>query len=113
MREYLLAAACVILSLGTAQVHTAISEEMAFRIKNEAFANSSIDQLSQYMTDLLGPRLAASEMKVRSEQLVVKKLAEYGLSNPRSEFATMRNWQTLKQILVQVVTTIVVPLVFQ
>lgn len=88
MREYLLAAACGLLSLGTAQAQTAISEEMAFRIKNEAFANSSIDQLSQYMTDLLGPRLAASEMKVRSEQLVVKKLAEYGLSNPRSEFAT-------------------------
>ncbi len=67
---------------------TALSDELAFRLKAEAFANSQIDDLSEYMTDGLGPRLAASQGKLRSEQLVVKKLAELGLSNPRAEKAT-------------------------
>lgn len=98
MKKFLLLA-CSIMSFCALHAQTAISEEMAFRIKNEAFANSDIDKLSMYMTDLLGSRLAASEQKLRSEQLVVKKLAEYGLSNPRSEFAaefTKGGWDSEK-----------------
>lgn len=87
MRKLFLALAMAGAVAGTVNAQTAISGEMAFRIKNEAFANSDIDTLSMYMTDLLGSRLAASNMKLRSEQLVIKKLADYGLSNPRAEFA--------------------------
>lgn len=86
--KFLLLAAVAALSVQNVSAQTAISDEMAFRIKNEAFANSQIDKLSLYMTDLLGSRLAGSEQMTRSEQLVVKKLAEYGLTNPRAEFAT-------------------------
>ncbi|MCF0159588.1 MAG: peptidase M28, partial [Bacteroidaceae bacterium] len=67
---------------------TALSDELAFRLKNEAFSNSKMEELAEFMTDELGPRLAASQMKLRSEQLVVNKLTELGLSNARAEFAT-------------------------
>lgn len=86
-KTILLFAACATLAMGQMQAQTAISDELAYKIKNEAFANSDIDKLSQYMTDLLGSRLAASQQKLRAEQLVVKKLGEYGLTNPHAEFA--------------------------
>ena len=66
----------------------ALSDELAFRLKSEAFANSQMEELAEFMTDELGSRLAASQQKLRSEKLVVAKLAELGLSNPRAEKAT-------------------------
>ncbi len=86
-KSILLFAACAGLTLTQVHAQTAISDELAYKIKNEAFANSDIDKLSQYMTDLLGSRLAASQQKLRAEQLVIKKLTEYGLTNPHAEFA--------------------------
>ncbi|MCQ2238825.1 MAG: M20/M25/M40 family metallo-hydrolase [Bacteroidaceae bacterium] len=85
-KMFIAAMAMVCASQMSAQ--TALSDELAFRIKSEAFSNSQIDELSVYMTDLLGPRLAASQGKLRSEELVVKKLSELGLSNARIERAT-------------------------
>ena len=67
---------------------TALSDELAFRLKNEAFANSQMDELAEFISDELGSRLAASQMKLRSEKLVVEKLGELGLTNPRAEKAT-------------------------
>ena len=78
---------------------TALSDELAFRLKNEAFANSQMDELAEFISDELGSRLAASQMKVRSEKLVVKKLGELGLSNPRVEKAadwTKGGWDSEK-----------------
>lgn len=66
---------------------TTLSDELAFRVKDEAFNRSQIEELAQFMTDMLGPRLAASQMKVRAERLVVDKFKEMGLSNPRIDFA--------------------------
>lgn len=63
------------------------SDGQAFVIKQEALENSQIPELSIFMTDVLGSRLAASQMKLRSEAMVVEKLSEFGLSNPRAEFA--------------------------
>lgn len=63
------------------------SDELAYKIKQEALENSQIRELSSFMTDVLGSRLAASEMKLRSEELVIGRLAEYGLTNPRAEYA--------------------------
>lgn len=66
---------------------TCLSNELAYKVKNEGFANSKIEELSQFMTDDLGPRLAASQLKLRAEKMVIAKLSELGLSNPRVEFA--------------------------
>jgi len=59
--------------------------EMIFRIKQEGFKNSDIEELSFYMTDLAGPRLTASKMKQRANELVRDKMKEYGLQNVRIE----------------------------
>lgn len=66
---------------------TSLPEELAYRVKDEAFNRSQVENLSQFMTDELGPRLAASQMKLRAEQLVLGKLTNWGLTNPRTEFA--------------------------
>lgn len=76
-----------LLMTATSYAQTSLSEEMAFRVKNEAFNNSHVEELAQFMTDDLGPRLAASKMKLRSEKMVIDKLGEMGLTNPRAEFA--------------------------
>ena len=72
----------------TIKAQTSLSNEIAYKVKNEAFNNSKIEELSQFMTDYLGPRLAASKLKVRSEELTVQKLEEMGFSNPRIEYAS-------------------------
>ncbi len=69
------------------QAQNRLSDELAYRVKSEGFANSKIEELSQFMTDDMGPRLAASQLKLRAEKMVIEKLAEYGMSNPRAEFA--------------------------
>lgn len=66
---------------------TCLPEDLAWRVKDEAFNRSQVEALSQFMTDGLGPRLAASRMKLRAEGLVIAKLAEWGLNDPRAEFA--------------------------
>ena len=53
-----------------------LPDAIAFKVKSEAFGNSKIEELSSFMTDDLGPRLAASQLKLRAEQLVVGKLSE-------------------------------------
>lgn len=60
------------------------SQEMSYRVKDEAFNRSRIEDISSFMTDVLGPRLAASKMKLRAERLVMAKLDSLGLKNPRT-----------------------------
>ena len=77
------------LSSGTAALaQVAESPAWATRIKAEGLGNSQIDELSQYMTDYVGSRLTASRQKRRADSLMLAKLTELGLSNPRSAFAT-------------------------
>lgn len=64
------------------------SPELATKIKNEGLNNSKVEEIAQYLTDLAGSRLTASQQKRRAEGLVIEKLASFGLSNPRAEFAT-------------------------
>ena len=66
---------------------TCLTNDLAYRVKHEGFANSKMEELAQFMTDDLGPRLAGSKLKLRAENMVVEKLTELGLSNPRVEFA--------------------------
>ena len=75
------------------------SPALAAQVKDEGLNNSKIEEISQYMTDLLGSRLTASQQKRRAERLVISKLNELGLSNPRAEFAyefTRGGWDVVK-----------------
>lgn len=81
-----LTAACM-LSAGSALGQTAQPDEMAFRVKEEAFSHSRIEDIATFMTDRLGPRLAASRMKLRADSLVAIKLDSLGVGTPRREFA--------------------------
>ncbi|MDE6009088.1 MAG: M20/M25/M40 family metallo-hydrolase [Muribaculaceae bacterium] len=62
--------------------------ELAYKVKNEAFNQSQVDSIARFMTDNLGPRLAASKMKLRAEEKVVDKLKSLGFDNVRVEFAS-------------------------
>ena len=86
MKKILLLSSLLCLNYA-ANAQTALSNEIAYKVKNEAFNNSKIEEIAQFMTDYLGPRLAASNLKVRSEQLTMEKLDELGCSNSRIEFA--------------------------
>lgn len=75
------------------------SGELAYKIKQEAFQNSQVNELSLWMTDFLGPRLASSKLWERSETLTKEKLAEMGFANPRIEYAMdfpKGGWDNLK-----------------
>lgn len=75
------------LYLATAFGQNSLPEDVAYKVKAEGFGRSQIETLSEFMTDELGSRLAASQMKLRAEKMVVEKLTELGLSNARTEFA--------------------------
>jgi hypothetical protein len=77
-------AACLFLSLNA---QTRLPDEIAYKIKNEAFSNSKVEETAQWLTDFLGPRLSASKNGLRAEAFVKDKLTEIGLSNVRREFA--------------------------
>ncbi len=77
-----------ILVCGVASAQVAESPDLATRIKAEGLGNSQVEELSQFMTDYVGSRLTASMQKRRADALMIEKLKELGLSDPRSEFAT-------------------------
>jgi hypothetical protein len=89
MKKVLVIVSLLALTLGgtTATAQVAESAEWATKIKAEGLGHSQIETLSQFMTDFLGSRLTASQQKRRADKLVVARLQELGLSNPRSEFA--------------------------
>ena len=83
----LVALAGVMLGCQCAVAQTAQSQVMSYRIKDEAFNHSKVEEISSFMTDELGPRLEGSKMKLRAEKLVPAKLDSLGLTNSRVEFA--------------------------
>ena len=86
-RLVLLAAAVFAMANVAAYAQNALSNEIAYRIKSEGFSNSQVEPLAQFMTDDLGPRLAASQLCLRAENMVADKLKEMGFSNVNIEFA--------------------------
>ena len=72
---------------GSVFAQNSLSPELAYKVKNEGFAKSKIEEMAQFMTDNMGPRLAASQLKLRAEQMVIEYLKAMGLSNPRAEYA--------------------------
>ena len=90
MKKLLIILPMLALVLGgnRAQAQVAESAEWASKIKAEGLGQSQVAELSQYMTDYVGSRLTASRQKRRADSLMLVKLNEIGLSNPRSAFAT-------------------------
>lgn len=88
MKRFVFSVIAVLSMMGTASyAQSRLSDEVAYKIKSEGFSNSKIEELSQFMTDEMGPRLAASQLKLRAEAMVIEKLKELGMSNPRAEYA--------------------------
>ena len=76
-----------------------LSEDIAFKIKREAFQNSQLEDLAFLLTDFAGPRLAGSKLAERGEQIAKEKLIELGFSNVRIEKAAdfhRGGWDNLK-----------------
>ena len=88
-----------LLFVSTAVAQRALSEEIVFRIKREAFQNSQVERFAFYLTDYSGPRVAGSKLAERAEITAKEKLAKMGLSNARLEHAAdfpRGGWDNLK-----------------
>jgi hypothetical protein len=55
--------------------------DMIYKIKQYEKSKSQIEELSFWMTDYLGPRLTASQGKLRANKIVKEKLESFGLAN--------------------------------
>lgn len=75
-------------SAGTASAQVAESPEWASKIKAEGLGRSHVGDIAEYLTDFVGSRLTASRQKRRADSLMVERLKEMGLSNPRTAYAT-------------------------
>lgn len=76
-----------------------VNAEMIYKIKQEGFKNSGIDELSFWMTDYLGSRLTGSKAKKRADDWTAKKLTELGLENVQVEVVrefTRGGWDNTK-----------------
>ncbi len=60
---------------------------MVYKIKQEGFKNSGIEDLAFWMTDFVGPRLTASNGKKKADEWASQRMKEYGLENVRIEIA--------------------------
>ncbi|MFP4488940.1 MAG: hypothetical protein ACLFN1_06515 [Bacteroidales bacterium] len=67
--------------------HEPVDLNMVYKIKQEGFKNSDIEDLSFWMTDFTGPRLTASKGKKRADEWADSRMKEYGLENVRIETA--------------------------
>ncbi len=58
-----------------------VNLDIVYKIKKEGKANSKIEELSFWMTDFVGPRLTASQAKLKSNEWVKSKMLDLGLEN--------------------------------
>ena len=99
MKHLLTGIIAILLCVTKVVAQQSLSDDIVFKIKREAFQNSQIEALSFYLTDYAGPRLAASRLGERGEQLLKEKLDELGFSNARIEKAVdfpRGGWDNLK-----------------
>ena len=92
MKRFLVSLSLLALAMGgnVSYAQVAESAEWATRIKAEGLGRSQVEELAQYMTDYVGSRLTASLQKRRADSLMLVKLTEIGLSNPRSAWTSSR-----------------------
>lgn len=67
-----------------------IDWSVAQKIKQEERLHSDVENLSYYLLDYAGPRLAGSDGMERGHQVALDRMNAYGLSNSRIEVA--RDW---------------------
>ena len=68
MKKIILSLAALVATANVAlYAQTCLSPELAYKVKNEGFSKSKIEEMAQFMTDDMGPRLAASQLKLRAE----------------------------------------------
>ncbi|MGD0014336.1 MAG: M20/M25/M40 family metallo-hydrolase [Bryobacteraceae bacterium] len=81
-------AACIAVALclaAAAPAEEPVDLSVVHRIKAEAFQNSHVMDHLFYLTDLYGPRMAASPSYHRAAEWALKQLKEWGLADPRLE----------------------------
>jgi hypothetical protein len=66
-----------------------VDYDAIYRIKEEGFQRSQVAEVASYLTDVYGARLTGSPNIKNAADWTVKKLGEWGASNPRVE-----NWDT-------------------
>jgi hypothetical protein len=66
-----------------------VDYDAIYKIKEEGFQRSQVMETVSYLTDVYGPRLTGSPNIKHAADWAVKKLGEWGASNPRIE-----NWGT-------------------
>src|SRR5450759_113809 len=72
---------------------------MIYKIKQEGFKNSNIEELAFWLTDFVGPRLTDSTGNNRGNDWAKKKMEELGFQNVRIEAArdfSRGGWDNLK-----------------
>ena len=62
-----------------------VDYDAIYRIKDEGFQRSQVMETASWLTDVYGPRLTGSPSYRAAADWAVKKLAEWGVSNPRVE----------------------------
>ncbi|MDZ7738998.1 MAG: M20/M25/M40 family metallo-hydrolase [Bacteroidales bacterium] len=87
--KYLTATALLLFVISGTLVsqHEPVDLNMVYKIKQEGFKNSDIEELSFWMTDFAGPRLTASNGKKKADEWAGSRMKEYGLENVRVEVA--------------------------
>ncbi len=104
------------LALGLGLVALALAQDKAdlsavYRIKDEGLNRSQIMELTSYLTDVYGPRLAGSPEKRQAEEWVMKKLRDWGFENVHTEkYNFGRGWQ-LKKFAAHMMSPVYSPLI--
>ena len=83
---------CLLVMPVAAQTPTSsesVDYDALYRIKEEGFQRSQVMEVASYLTDVYGPRLTGSPNIKKAADWAVKRLGEWGASNPRVE-----NWGT-------------------
>jgi carboxypeptidase Q len=83
---------CLLVMPAAAQPPTSaetVDYDALYKIKDEGFQRSQVMEIVSYLTDVYGPRLTGSPNIKRAADWSVKKLGEWGASDPRIE-----NWGT-------------------
>jgi len=83
IRNSLIAGSLLAIPIGaSAQVAQEVVDlNVIEQIREEGLERSHMDQMAQYMTDVMGPRLTASPGIRRAQAWTVEKFEEWGLQN--------------------------------
>ena len=99
MKKLCIGVLAIVLSTVITVAQQTLSEDIIYKIKQEAFRNSQVEALAFYLTDFAGPRLVGSKLGERGEQIAKDKLIELGFANARIEKAMdfpRGGWDNLK-----------------